>query len=244
MAVTFVIFLGFFLVAPILAYTANFEEVKTKICKNGGVFKNTLTKDECACIGTGFYGSECEIPCHKDYNINNTCFFEDCKDIPYECLDTRYPIIINHKHIDRKIYPLCEETHRVCMDTSDNFFVNRTLQIGCLYGGLREQHTVDSNCWCRGSGRFGKYCERDCNELGTTIPEVCLTEKKCDLPTSCVDLSRPGIFIDRCKNKGFFVQDKQNGRCSCFGTGYFGLECEQKCPLKCSKDCPPECINF
>lgn len=202
-------------------------------CQNGGVLKKLVGEKICFCEGTRHYGTFCEIPCQfekHEFLVGQKCLNESCKEIPTSCMDTT--LYVNHDIDD---YPLCEKILEKCVDEMKMIFKSTEK---CQNGGVLRKINHTSICMCKGTKHFGDFCQKPCDTLGFDISEKCLNGK-CDVPDSCLDLSREKININRCQNGGMFVVGKNNNTCSCFGTGFWGEFCQHRC---ISSKYPPECI--
>ena len=212
----------------------------TKECQNGGVPRKMNVTDDCFCQGTKFYGSRCQHSCalklHFNPHIDEKCLNGECKDdnLFYQsCLDIRF----NNFNITRQLenYPKCQESiSKICVNTKKEFFIEREIRqtkVKCHNSGVLRYSTPDSGCFCLGTHHWGPTCSRSCSEFGFEIKESCLRKNgACDIPDSCVDLSRPGVQINRCQH-GVFLQTKHFSRCSCTATGWFGEFCHLRCPV-------------
>lgn len=206
-------------------------------CFNGGVAKNINIKNDCYCQGTRFWGPRCQYSCaiklHFNPHVPEKCLNGQCDDKFYvSCIDVRF----NNFNVTRNKapYPLCTKIPQTCINEQNVFFIERTINekiVKCENNGILKYNTPNSTCVCLGTHYWGDFCEKPCTEFGLEIPESCLIKNgTCNLPKSCVDLSRPNILINRCKN-GVFLYNKYFGRCSCVASGYFGMFCEKRCPV-------------
>lgn len=229
---------AFFLIAINVITSASDS---SNFCQNGGVLKKINNKSTCFCEGLAYYGEFCQIPCHIEnfeFIVPEKCLSGECG-IPKPCIDVKLPMIINRNLINRTLYPICRTPAPICMNHQDNFFVNRTLHETktefCKNGGILKTLSPTSACLCKGTRHYGDFCEVPCTNLGYEIPEKCLNGP-CDLPASCVDLSRPNVHINRCKN-GVFVVGKEKNSCACAGSGFWGPYCERPCLLEAPGYC-------
>ena len=206
----------------------------------GGVLKNLDIKNDCFCQGTKHYGPYCSIHCNNYFHFHpdvpEVCLSEDCDvDAYISCLDAglKPRFNITYSEIKKDFYPLCEPVAEICRSSENVFFVDRHIQETphqCQNNGTLRKLNHTSTCHCLGTHFYGDLCEKSCDEFGYEIPESCLSnEGPCDLPKECVDLSRPGVHINRCKN-GLFLIGKKGGQCSCAASGFFGKWCERECP--------------
>ena len=219
-------------------------------CLHGGVIKNLSDPNSsCYCQGSGHYGRICNRACLPDDQagllVPERCLDGSCAGhwggIPPSCLDIRVPLRITRPP---NKFPKCQimTAPKTCIDGDENIFINRklaqTLVFGCFNGGVMRTLHPNASCLCEGTHHHGKLCENSCSEY-TSIPERCLSED-CEIPKSCVDVSRPGgLTIDRCKNGGILIFGKTGNTCSCYGTGFHSEFCDRKCP----ESVPPECVN-
>ena len=207
-------------------------------CYNGGVARNINIKNDCYCQGTKYFGKKCQSSCliklHFNPHVPEKCLDGRCDDDDFyaSCIDVRFN---NFNVTRRKVsYPLCTTIPEICINEQNVFFIERSINekiVKCENNGVLKYTTPTSTCQCMGTHHWGEYCEKPCTEFGLEIPESCLIKNgTCNLPTSCVDLSRPDILINRCKN-GVFLYNKYFGRCSCVASGYYGDFCEKRCPV-------------
>ena len=223
-------------------------------CENNGILKSN--QGNCFCDGTQHYGEKCELPCvfgeRNEYQhiIPEKCLDRPCVEVPSPCIDINLDLTIDRGYnIDRKKYPVCRISSEFCMDLQNNFYRKEPLKT-CENGGIMKTLNHTSKCMCKGTKHFGDYCEKHCDDLGIIIPEKCLNGP-CPLPSSCIDLGRENIVIDRCKNGGILTVGKTESTCFCHGTGFWGEFCERRCfseqPGYCKENpCPDifptECI--
>ena len=162
--------------------------------------------------------------------------------LPRPCLDVRVPMKIIRR---ATIFPQCkiQPPHtETCIDRETMILINKTtihkVGVGCYNGGILTSIDPGASCLCQGTYHYGKFCEKKCDEF-KVIPQACLNGGICNIPKSCVDVSRPDIIIDRCLHGGILNQGKTGTFCSCLGSNHFGDRCEKRCP----DTPPPHCIS-
>ena len=229
-------------------------------CENGGIPKSFDENKGCYCGGTLSFGDNCSIPCatnSKPLVIPERCLDGSCEGrwgvvfnsrdfelfgLPSSCLDTRIPMNITRPSTffsQCKIQPPQTET---CIDLENTILINKTtiqeVAVRCYNGGILDSIDHGASCMCRGTNHHGRFCENRCDTF-KVIPQACLNGGPCDIPESCIDVSRPDIVIDRCLHGGILNQGKTGTFCSCLGSNHFGDRCEKRCP----DTPPPHCTS-